>query len=239
MANMLGEKGVNVVHHVTPLHYLPFIGRSGAILTKTDLEPRHGLDHFRTKSDRHDRSRGFDDCAFLTTTECPPILRAKLSAGFPHVRLDVPSEALIEVKYSLCRFNIAMTRYLRRDGKSGSPESSTNGRYYGAQQIPVAKTDADKRAMLSHHLPLGTMLEVVTHQSLALPDTTNVTCFSHRDYERAAQILEALGQPWHVTLSEGQEYPVNQHHINSVEAFIQRALADPSWMGNGLEFDRL
>src|SRR3546814_20766322 len=51
-----------------------------------------------------------------------------------------------------CRFNIAMTRYLRRDGKPGFPESPSNGHYYDHQQIPTAREIAEKEAMLQKHL---------------------------------------------------------------------------------------
>jgi hypothetical protein len=176
----------------------------------------------------------------MTLDRQPRILKAKLGAGFPHFALSVPVLSVETVSFSLCRFNVAMTRYLRRGKKRGAPESNTNGRYYLGHQIPIARTQEDKMAMLAKHLPLGTMIEVLIHGDLTLPDDTSAICYCEDDAKIARAILEELHCPWKVEVSEPPgDYPRSDTHSKSVEIFVAQAMADPQWRGNGLEFDRL
>jgi hypothetical protein len=148
--------------------------------------------------------------------------------------------AIEAAPYSLCRFNVAMTRDLRRGKKRGAPESKTNGRYYPGHQIPIARTEEDKSAMLAKHLPLGTMIEVLVHGDLKLPHDTSVICYSDDDSTIARNILNQLRSPWVVEVAAPPgNYPRSPAHSQSVEDFIAHALKDPAWRGNGLEFDRL
>ena len=62
--------------------------------------------------------RGFGNYAFLTLDVHPRILKAKLKAGFPHVAIEVPVDAFENMDYHLCRYNVAMTRQLRRFGNA-------------------------------------------------------------------------------------------------------------------------
>ena len=184
-------------------------------------------------------SRGFGSYTFLTLDKRPRILCAKLAAGFPHIAIAVPASAVEATTYSLCRFNVAMTRYLRRDGKPGFTESGTNGRYYDDHQIPVARTVSDKHAMLREHLP-HTMIEVLIHGDLALPHETIVCCYSASDERLAQHVLVETRSSWTIQLAEPPgKYPRNQKYANAVEDFIDRALRDPGWLGNGLEFDSI
>lgn len=237
---VFAEHHIDRVNHYTPLHYLPFIARSRSLLCKPSLAALgFGNSHLRSKSRAHDTARGFGEYAFLTLEQNPRIVRAKLAAGFPHIGISVPAEAIDCTTYSLCRFNVAMTRYLRRHDSLGFPESATNGRYYGDQQIPVARTVADKRAMLKKHYP-KTMIEVLIHGDLPLPDTTNVICYSPIDAGIAASVLRHLNAPWEITLSTPPgDYPRRADHGDAVQQFIESALDDPAWRGNGLEFDRV
>src|SRR5712671_6512949 len=197
---VLQDQGVEWVHHYAPLHYLPFIARAGALLCKPSLRKAgFAASHFRAKSSKHDVQRGFGKYAFLTLDPQPRILRAKLAAGFPHIAIAIPAAAVEAGTYSLCRFNVAMTRYLRRDGKPGFAESATNGRYYDDHQIPVARTIADKKAMLSEHLA-NTMIEVLVHGDMALPDDTRVHCYADLDVRSARQVVTAIQCPWQIKL---------------------------------------
>ncbi len=237
---VLEDQGVEWVHHYAPLHYLPFIARARALLCKPSLRKAgFAASHFRTKSSKHDVWRGFGKYAFLTLDPQPRILRAKLAAGFPHMAIAIPAAAVEAATYSLCRFNVAMTRYLRRDGKPGFTESATNGRYYDDHQIPVARTIADKNAMLNEHLA-NTMIEVLIHGDLAIPDNTVVYCYADPDARTARRVLTATQCPWTIKLaSPPGKYPRNNAYANSVDDFIQQALTNPDWRGNGLEFDRV
>ncbi|MBR1204935.1 MULTISPECIES: hypothetical protein [unclassified Bradyrhizobium] len=238
---VLLANGIQSVQHYTPLHYLPFIGRSCAILSKPSLYATgFKSTHLRSMSHGQDVARGFGEYAHLTLDHQPRILKAKLGAGFPHLALSVPSASIEALAYSLCRFNVAMTRYLRRGEKCGVPESDTNGRYYPGHQIPIARTTDDKMAMLKKHLPLGTMIEVLIHGDLVLPDDITVLCYSEEDLKIARTVLSQIERPWHAELSEPPgDYPRSKIHGKSVDDFIAKAIADPDWRGNGLEFDRL
>jgi hypothetical protein len=238
---ILAAEGVIKAYHYTPLHYLPFIVRSKSILRKTSLK-KAGFNsaHFRSMSKKRDVARGFGDYVHLTLDLERPILQAKLAAGFPHIALGVPIENIEATAFSLCRFNVAMTRKLRREKMPGSSESITNGRYYTGHQIPIARTDEDKTAMLKLHLPAGTMIEVLAHDDVKLPDSAAVICFSDADAEIASNLLAALKCNWTVETSPPSgTYPRDAKYVESILAFIERAHADESWRGNGLEFDRL
>lgn len=238
---VLLDANVTVVNHYTPIHYLPFIARSAALLSKPSLKKAgFAQSHLRSMSRDHDEGRGFGRFAFLTLDASPRILIAKLAKGFPHIAIGAPESAVEDTGFGLCRFNIAMTRQLRRNGKWGFPESETNGRYYGVQQVPIARTDTDKRALLKKHLPLGTMIEVLIEGDLPLPNDTVVTAYDAADAKECRRILATVASPWTVQLAQAPgPYRRNQAHVASAQAFISRAIADPMWRGDGLEFDKL
>jgi len=236
----LKDSGVEWVHHYAPVHYLPFIARAQKLMCKPSLKNAgFPKSHLRSKSSSSDVARGFGEYAFLTLDPKPRILSAKLSAGFPHLAIAVPVNAIESSEYRLCRYNVAMTRYLRRDGKSGHEESESNGRYYCRHQIPIAKSEAEKRSLLEKHLH-KTMIEVLICGDLPLPDTTEVRCFSEPDLLLVKKVLRASGAAWkHEEISPPENYPRNASYAKSVEQFIDEALENPSWRGNGLEFDRV
>jgi hypothetical protein len=237
---LLQEEGVEVVHHYTPLHYLPFIARDRALLTKPSLAAKGFTpSHLRSKSSHHDVARGFGEYGFLTLERHPRILAAKLKSGFPHIDVLVPPAAVEQCTFDLCRFNVAMTRQLNRGEKSGFQESDTNGRYYGAQEIPVARTDSDKRAMLRKHYG-HTMIEVLIHGDLNLPNATRIQVYASDDEALAESVLNALGVAWTVELVQPPgPYPRSITYAQAVDEFVQKALDDPTWLGNGLEFDKV
>lgn len=237
---LLQEEGVDLFHHYTPLHYLPFIARDAALLTKPSLAARgFEASHLRSKSSRHDLARGFGDYGFLTLERHPRILAAKLKGGFPHIDIIIPAAAVEDAQFDLCRYNVAMTRYLRRNGLPGFPESASNGRYYGDHQIPVARTDMDKRAMLQKHYN-NTMIEVLMHHDLPLPNDTRVQVYSHEDEMIANAVMSDIKTPWTLELVDPPgPYPRSPEYSQAVDEFIEKALDDHAWLGNGLEFDKV
>lgn len=237
---LLLDNGVDVVSHYTPLHYLPFIERSKALRSKPALLAAGFVDsHFRSKSKRHDVGRGFGNYTFLTLDSSPRIVRAKLAGGFPHIAILVPAAAIEDAGFELCRFNVAMTRRLRRGATIGWSESSTNGRYYGQRQVPVARTSADVSAMLGRHLG-KTMIEVLVRNQLALPDDTTVVAYHPADHKILVDVLDATNSPWKAALAEAPgPYPRKATHVRAVQEFVDHAIADDAWRGNGLEFDRV
>lgn len=235
------EFGINVVPHFAPLHYLPYISRTKALKSKPTLR-RDGFSdtHFRSKSAHHDVERGFGNYAFLTLHTEPSILKAKLEGGFPHIAINVPEEAFNNVPFDLCRYNVAMTRYLRRNGKAGAAESSSNGTYYENKLIPIARTDEAKRSLIKANYQQGTMIEVLVPDELPLPDNTSITCYSHEDKLLIQNILRFTNCPWQVGVQPPPvKYNRSQNHSKSVEEFIQHCLKDPNWLGNGLDFDKV
>ena len=238
---VLTDHHIRGVYHFAPLHYLAFIARANSLLSKPELL-RHGFPqtHLRSMSSKQDASRGFSAYVHLTLDTHPPILRSKLAAGFPHIQLTLKPEKVEATDYCLCRYNIAMTRYLRRGTKPGFQASATNGRYYGRLAIPVAKTESDKSAMLTAHEGRGTMIEVLVARKIQLPADTTVTCYSLADATIARRVLDALESPWRVaSITSPTPYPRVARYSAQVSTFLECAVSDPSWKGNGLEFDRV
>jgi hypothetical protein len=200
---------VKRIYHFTPLHYMPFISRSRKLLCKTSLgQAGFNQNHFRSKSRARDIERGFSSYAHLTLSPTPRILLAnKLGGGFPHFGIAVPAEAIEATTFSLCRFNVAMTRILRRNGKHGYPETSANGRYYQHLQIPVARLDGDKEAMMEKHLKRTKEIEVLVHCDLMLPPRTEILCYSSQDAEVARHVLSKTGTNWTVKFHTAGRLP--------------------------------
>ena len=238
--SVLTEHQIKHVYHFAPLHYLPFIARSKSLLSKPRLlGAGFAQTHFRSTSRKHDVERGFGAYVHLTLKSCPEILKAKLALGIPHVGVILPAELFVGVEFGLCRFNIAKTRTLRRNGHPGYSESSSNGRYYEGLQVPIAKTDADKKAMLQKCLPADTTIELLVRGKLNLPPQTSIVCFSDADLKKAHRVLLNVETPWTVTsVAPPSPYPLVCKHVEAVDIFIDRVLAEPSWRGDGLEFDR-
>jgi|GEM_PF-2353322 len=237
---ILQQADIGQVYHYTPLHYLPFIARAGILLSKPAIaQEGFPARHIRSMSSKQDVARGFAPYVHLTLDPCPPILKAKLQAGFPHLKLAIPASVIDAVEFSLCRYNVAMTRYLRKDGKPGFPESPTNGFYYDGQQVPVARLPEHKAAMLQSHYGRGTMIEVLVPDRLQLPAETTVVCFSEQDQNIAQHALTATQCGWECVLDNSMGYIPNLQHSQAVRTFLDRALAEPDWRGDGLEFDRV
>ncbi|SEH40023.1 hypothetical protein [Tardiphaga sp. OK245] len=238
---ILSDQGITEVRHYAPLHYLPFIARSQSLMCKPSLAAAgFAPTHYRSMSHGQDVTRGFGGYAHLTLDQEPRILKAKLAAGFPHVAISVPVAAIDKVQTSICRFNVAMTRKLKRNGKPGHTENDRNGKYFAGHEIPIGRSPAEKSAILTHPLNARTMIEVLVHGDLPLPDNTKIICYSNEDAVAAQNILAQLNCPWQVEVQKPPaHYPRSPVHGKSVTDFVTQALADQTWRGNGLEFDRL
>ena len=232
--------GIQSIPHYTPLHYLPFIARASALFSKPELKKQgFGDFHFRSMSYRHDVKRGFGEYVFLTLDQTPRILRAKLAAGFPHIAVEVPTSLIENQNFDLCRYNVAMTRQLRRGGKTGFPVGPTSGRYYGAKEIPIARSNVDKVSLLQHAIKHEHMVEVLIPNTVSLAAETNIRAFDPGDEKIVQEIIEKLGVNWTVVLEEQNLcYEPQPIYIKSVTEFVEKALKVPEWKGNGLEYDR-
>lgn len=236
--NTLVTHGIELVYHVAPLHYLPFIARSNSLKSKATLRLEGFAEtHFRSKSKHLDAQRGFGEYVHLSTVGRPPILEAKLSGGFPHICLSIPATSLNDVDFDLCRYNVAMSRHLRRDGKPGFAEGPANGWYYGNHQIPIARTEGEQGQLIQSRN--GEMLEVLVKPPVPLPNNTRVSVFSGGDRETAQKVLKQVNAEWIVSLANAPEYQARPQYLEACEQFIETSLEDENWRGNGLEFDRV
>lgn len=223
--------------HITPLHYLPLILRSGELMSKTKLvEAGFNTTHFRKRSRKQDLDRGFADYVHLTVREWPDILQSKLRRGFPHVRLRLEAKSLGQ-DYLTCRYNIAMSRSHRRT-KSPSLESPENGYYLPGLDLPVAREATHQRTMLANSDKH--MLEVLVHGKLSLDSHMVIECFCARDVELVLDLLARLGHRGRIVEKVPHyDYPVVEKHIEAVTYDLNRFLTYPDWRGRGLDFDDL
>lgn len=238
--NPLLSAGYAELYHFTPLHYLAFIARSSALFSKSELL-KQGFEHshFRAKSKKQDVERGFKEKAHLTTSSMPPILRAKLEAGFPHVGLRSESAKLTGKQFDLCRFNVAMTRRLRRGNHAGHKTGPENGEYYDEIQLPIARSDEEKLTLLAAARGKDRMVEVLVDGSFDLDESTTVIAFNERDAEKMADILRQVACPWVIELEKQNFYTPKPQHFQACTDFLALAVETPNWRGNGLEFDKV
>lgn len=237
--DVLTENRLEFVFHYAPLHYLPFICRTRQLLSKPELtDAGFAASHFRSTSSRQDIRRGFEEYIHITLNPHPPILQAKLTAGFPHFELKIPSRAVEQGEFHLCRFNIAKTRYFRGANRE-PPECDENGRYYDGKLIPIAKTKRDRATLFAANYGKN-MIEVLVPRRLDLPNGTIVTVFSAEDKKIAESVLSAVGTRWLLEcVDPDARYKRHESYVRQVTAFIDHSLSNPGWLGNGLEFDRV
>lgn len=236
---LLATFGIPSVYHYAPLHYLAFIARQNALLSKVALRELGFSDsHFRTTSRYQDEQRGFAHYVHLTLDAHPPILQAKLGRGFPHFEIALPAIEFDETEYLLCRFNIAKTRYFR-GAKQEPPESEKNGQYRSGMRLPVATTPQEREALL--RLNLGeNMIEVLVPNQVALTAKAVLRFFHDDDMKCANEVLETLGiEAFQIERDSEIEYKPSAKYRSEVRTALFNSLADPLWRGDGLEFDRM
>lgn len=225
--NTLVEAGYVECFHATPVHYLPFISRSGELCSKSILRSQGFPEyHFRSTSRRTDERRGFANVVHTALVPNPDLLRSKLVRGLPHIILRVPVEDREENQFLLCRYNIARTRQFTRPTQMHEP-----------YRLPVAVTVEEKQTVLNEWE--SDRIEALFLSMLRLPQSTQVLTFSERDQAFCKRLLEVCSVRWDVTLVEQPcSYEVSDERWKSTEQFALRALQDPQWKGCDLEFDR-
>jgi hypothetical protein len=236
LVGLLTTRGIEDVFHYAPLHYLIFIARSKALLSKNELR-RLGFDasHFRRTSRQRDLVRGFSNYVHLSLQSHPPILKAKLRAGFPHLEVRVPAAWVETGTFHLCRYNIAKSRN-PKTGKRPAPESPATGCYHGGKHLPTAEKPAEREDLLRRNLGRN-MVEALVPERLALPESTQMIFFHESDYRLAMDLIEQLGINWPLLLATDLRYEPNAKYSAVVRQFLNRAAADPEWLGDGLDFD--
>ncbi len=231
--------GIDLAFHYAPLHYIPFILRSNHLRCKSRLLAEgFARSHFRSTSARQDLQRGFGDYVHLALDPHPPILRAKLRHGFPHVEIAVPATTIEQNDYLLCRFNIAKTRYFR-GAKIEPLASESNGEYLGGLRLPVAHSVKQKKSLLEHNLGRQ-IIEVLVKDELLLPPGCVITVFSAQDLDVVSEASERIRTvPIDIKVNNDMEYPDNAKYREAAMLAFARTLDDPDWKGEGLEFDRV
>jgi hypothetical protein len=238
MSGVLTSRKLDYVYHYAPLHYLPFIARSGALLSKERLRAAgHDTSHFRSTSRRQDGERGFADYVHLTLTQSPPILLAKISRGFPHFEIQIPAARLEEREFHLCRYNIAKSRYLLRPGATSPVESAANGWFHGDKQLPTAETPEQCAALLDAS-SRDDMIEVLVRSTVPLGVDTTLLFLNEEERGLARDVIKGAKLPWSLKLWSVR-YRANPQYLARVREFMERTAADSTWLGDGLEFDRV
>jgi len=237
--NSVFRAGYLEFYHIVPLHYLPFVVQRQKLLSKIALlEQGFDLSHFRTSSKSIDMERGFANYIHATLSSSAPILNSKLKKGFPHIQLVFPTLSLGE-NYSLCRFNIARCRNTRT-GKSGLKASDRNGQYYDGLEIPIAKTGLEQRRFFDCLKLDPSNVEVLIESEFELPSQMRIQCFAIEDVHLVRKILNKFSLSFLTELKKpAGTYPTNVAYRAEVKKFIDKALRNQDWRGNGLEFDYL
>lgn len=236
-SGLLTRHGVEAVFHYAPLHYLLFIVRAKALLSKEELAARgFPQTHLRSTSRGVDYDRGFAGYVHLTLTNLPPILQGKLKSGFPHFEFRIPASYVDRLPFHLCRYNIAKSRN-PKNGSSPSPEGPATGYYRDGKQIPTAETVCECEALLRANLGIN-MIEVLVPKRVDLPQDTELIFFSRADLELARDMISKLNPGWRCSLASMESYARKGLYVGQVEDFLRRAQQDPEWRGSGLEFDR-
>ncbi|NUB25307.1 hypothetical protein [Azospirillum brasilense] len=228
---LVADIGLTVAYHTTPIHYLPAIARCRRLSSKRELLAiGYDTGHFRSTSHSVDVTRGFESFVHLSARPLPPILRSKLKSGFPHAELRVVIGHLPARDLHLCRFNIARNR--NRSFQQG-PE---HGWLRDGLRVPVARGADECRGLLQASSDGD--LEVLFPGGVDLSSDTEVRAFDDADAALAEAALAAAGTGWRVTLHAGPAYPRRADRASAAEEEYARFLADVSYRGSGLDFDR-
>ena len=164
------------LYHVTPLHYLPHIARSGALYAKSVLAAS-GIAP-RASAARRDRMLGLADWVHLSLTSETPLLRDKLRLGYPHVLLVFDRAAVLGLP------QVALLPYNTKAWKSR------------AACRPVTD-EPEKAALLRRRADTGRFpsLEVLVQYGLGLAPLVQVAFVTDEERLMAAALLGALALP--------------------------------------------
>jgi hypothetical protein len=238
-SGLLARHGIKAVFHYAPLHYLVFIARARALYSKNTLRACGYISkHFRSTSRRADELRGFSDYVHLTLTAYPPILEAKLDSGFPHFEIRIPVSEIEAGTFHLCRYNIAKSRYLRRGSASGPVECAANGWYQSNKQLPTAETAIECDQLLRYSFG-HRMIEVLIPRQLSLGPQTELLFFDDDDLALAQKALAQVNAVFSCQRARDKSYRPTSAYKNAVSRFLERAIGEAEWKGDGLEFDRV
>ena len=161
------------LYHATPLQYLPHLVQSGALYPKSVLATR-GI-RPRQTAVRRDRMLGLADWVHLSLRPDTPLLRDKLSRGYPHALLVFDRDALLALP------EVALLPYNTKAWRSRA----------ACQPItdPAEKTELLRRHQETGHFP---SLEVLVHYGLDLALLTQIAFVSEEERLWVSELLAAL-----------------------------------------------
>ena len=137
--------------------------------------------------------RGFERFVHTSNRTLAPILRSKLSSGFPHVEVRVPISALPAATLTLCRYNIARSRGI----------AAADGPFVGWRRdgfkVPIVSGAKECRDLL-HHCGPDDPLELLFEGGLDLPTETEIATFHPEDLDVTSEIVARFKRPWRVIL---------------------------------------
>jgi hypothetical protein len=166
----------NRLYHVTPLHYLPHVLRSGALYAQSVLAGR-GIAP-RPTAARRDRMLGLADWVHLSFAPDTPLLRDKLKLGYSHALLAFEREAVLAMP------QVALLPYNTKAWRSRA----------ACQPVTDA---AEKAALLRRHADTGRFpsLEVLVHYGLDLASLVQVAFVTDEECAWVADLLHTLALP--------------------------------------------
>ena len=178
--------GVPMLYHATPLHYLPHILSGGALYAKSILAGQ-GIAP-RPTAARRDRMLGLADWVHLSLVPDTPLLRNKMSLGYPHALLAFEREAVLALP------QVALLPYNTKAWRSRAI----------CQPITEA---AEKTALLRRHEDTGRFpsLEVLVHYGLDLTSLVQVAFLTGEERAWVADLLSVLSLPPPVPLAVAPE----------------------------------
>jgi len=169
------------LYHATPLHYLPHILQSGALYAKS-VTAGQGIKP-RPSAVRRDKMLGLADWVHLSTRPDTPLLRDKLSLGYPHALLVFDRAAVLALP------EVALLPY------------NTKAWHSKAAYVPVTDT-LQKAEMLrvhdeTHRFP---SLEVLVHYGLDFAHLQKVAFAAEDECGWSVDLMTALAWETRVPL---------------------------------------
>ena len=84
------------------------------------------------------------------------------------------------------------------------------------------------------------MMDFVVEHEFILPDDSQLFYYHKEALNLAKSIAGHIEIPWQIKLQPPPgDYNFSFEYASAVEEFINQALLDPNWKGDGLGFDRV
>jgi hypothetical protein len=174
------QMSLNALYHATPLHYLPHILATGALLSKSVLAGS-GIAPRQTAC-RRDRMLGLADFVHFSTRPNTPLLADKIAKGYPH---------------ALLVFDAA--KVLALPGTGVIPYNTKSWRHREAFRPAVDPVERD-RLLAAHAAGAYPSLEVLARYAVGLENLARIVFVDDADRRLAARVVDDLRLPVAVPL---------------------------------------